>query len=1038
METLMMFSRIPALLAAAASIPSVADAEEVSFSREIQPILSENCYFCHGPDEAKREAGLRLDTFAGATAERPDSAGPAVVPGDAEASPMIRRMRSRDPEMVMPPPDSHLTVAPEEIAQIARWIDQGAEYETHWAFTPLPEKVAVPTDGDGWARHPIDRFVARAHAAENLEPAPEAPAWKLRRRTALDLTGLPPDLAADGSHEEHTEALLASPHYGEAMALPWLDAARYADSYGYQADKLSPQWPWRDWVIRAFNDNLPYDRFATWQIAGDLLPEASRDQRLATAFNRLHRMTTEGGTVHEEYRIEGVDDRVATFGTAFLALTLDCSRCHDHKYDPITARDYYSLTAFFNSIPERGVYSHSSIAPGPALLVPTPGEEKRLAALRAKREAAQRAHRSHVAAPPETDLEPLTDEIAAFDFQHRGKDGVTPNAVDNREDGKAITARAKQLDAIDSPGGGALRFDGDHGISVPGLLEADWPQPWTIDVMAKVPATPDGAVVLWHRTFGTDIGFNGYECLIEDGRIHARVVRDWPGSAAAVRSEAVLEEDTWHRITVRWDGGGRAAGLRIAVDGRALATTVEYDSLRQSVLGRTHGRGHFTLGQRFRDRGLRGGAVESLRVFDRDLTDYELRVLHDPDAPPPDAAARAALWKSAHDPQARALRDESIAAGQELVAFETRVHSVAVMRESPEPRPTWLLPRGAYDAPRLAENRVERRTFSQILPPFSDEYPPNRLGLARWLTRPDHPLTARVFVNRMWQHFFGTGLVETSDNFGFQGSPPTHPQLLDWLARDFVDHGWDIKRLCRQIVGSATYRQDSAVAADKRAADPDNRRLARGPSHRLGAEAIRDLALAGSGMLERDLGGPPVSPYQPGPDLWRESNAMSPAYRQSVDEGLLRRSIYSVWKRTAPLPNAVLFDAPGRASCVTKRPTTNTPLQALVLLNDTQFVEPARATADAVLRAHPDDPGAQLDEAFRRFAGRAPDTRERTILRATLEEQHGFFADRPEAVREFLDIGEFRHGEGLDPAALAATTVVCQLILNSDAAIWKR
>jgi mono/diheme cytochrome c family protein len=477
METLMMFSRIPALLAAAASIPSVADAEEVSFSREIQPILSENCYFCHGPDEAKREAGLRLDTFAGATAERPDSAGPAVVPGDAEASPMIRRMRSRDPEMVMPPPDSHLTVAPEEIAQIARWIDQGAEYETHWAFTPLPEKVAVPTDGDGWARHPIDRFVARAHAAENLEPAPEAPAWKLRRRTALDLTGLPPDLAADGSHEEHTEALLASPHYGEAMALPWLDAARYADSYGYQADKLSPQWPWRDWVIRAFNDNLPYDRFATWQIAGDLLPEASRDQRLATAFNRLHRMTTEGGTVHEEYRIEGVDDRVATFGTAFLALTLDCSRCHDHKYDPITARDYYSLTAFFNSIPERGVYSHSSIAPGPALLVPTPGEEKRLAALRAKREAAQRAHRSHVAAPPETDLEPLTDEIAAFDFQHRGKDGVTPNAVDNREDGKAITARAKQLDAIDSPGGGALRFDGEidpDSIDAAGIRAREW------------------------------------------------------------------------------------------------------------------------------------------------------------------------------------------------------------------------------------------------------------------------------------------------------------------------------------------------------------------------------------------------------------------------------------------------------------------------------------------------------------------------------------------------------------------------------------
>jgi hypothetical protein len=1009
---------------------------DVSFSREIQPILSNKCYFCHGPDEGRREAGLRLDTFEGATARLTESEGRALVPGDPDASMMIRRMRSTDPDVVMPPPDSHLAMLPEEIALISRWIGQGAQYEDHWAFGQLPEKVEVPAHGDGWARNEIDRFVARAHAAENLAPAPEAPPWKLRRRTAFDLTGLPPETGAPLPHEEQVENLLASPHYGERMALSWLDAARYADSYGYQSDLLSPHWPWRDWVIRAFNENLPYDEFVTWQIAGDLLPEAARDQQLATAFNRLHRMTQEGGSIHEEYRIEGVDDRVATFGTAFLALTLDCSRCHDHKYDPITARDYYSLTAFFNSIPERGVYSHDSIAPGPVLLLPTPEQEKRIAELRTEREVAERAHAAHVSIPPGgREPEPLADEIATFYFKDGGDGGTTPNAADG---GAELTARWNGLARVDSPAGGAVRFDGDHGVEIPGVLDADWPQPWTVDVVVKVPETADGPVVLWQKTFGTDAGYNGYECLIGNGRVHARVVRDWPGSAAAITTDAVLKAGEWHRVTVRWDGGGEASGLRVSVDGAEPGFRVEADSLRQSVLNRTYGAGHFTLGQRFRDRGLRDGEIESLRIFNRDLTNHEADLLHAPGLAAPDAAARAELWKSAHDPAARALMAEWIASGQRLVAYENNVHAVPVMRETPEPRPTWLLPRGEYDAPRMDVNVVGRGTFSGILPPFSEEYPRNRLGLAQWLTQPDHPLTARVFVNRVWQHFFGTGLVVTSDNFGFQGSPPTHPELLDWLARDFVDHGWDIKRLCRQIVTSATYRQDSAVPAERRAEDPENLRLARGPSHRLGAESIRDLALAGSGMLVRETGGPPVSPYQPGPDLWRESNSMSPAYRQSQGRDLLRRSIYSVWKRTAPLPNAVLFDAAGREACVIKRSNTNTPLQALVLLNDTQFVEPARALADAVLRAHPGDADASLGEAFLRMANRRPDEREMIILRAALDEQRAFFKDRPDEIRAFLATGDFRHGEGLDPAELAATTVVCQLILNSDSVIWNR
>lgn len=1007
-------------------------AERVSFAREIQPILSNQCYFCHGPDEGDRAAGLRLDTFEGATAALRGSTDQAIVPGDAKASEVIRRMSSADPEFMMPPPESHLKLSPEEIDLVERWINEGAEYENHWAFEPLPESIEVPADGDGWARNEIDRFVARHHARENLTPTPEAPAWRLRRRAAFDLTGLPPETDAADSHEAQIEAWLASPHYGEHMAVPWLDAARYADSYGYQADLLSPHWPWRDWVIRAFNENLPYDQFITWQIAGDLLPNATRDQMLATAFNRLHRMTTEGGSVHEEYRVEGVDDRVATFGTTFLALTLDCARCHDHKYDPISARDYYSLTAFFNSIPERGTYAHPTIVPGPALLLPTPEQETEMASLQTARNAAWENWQTHHTPVPDGPLKTLRDEVAAFHFTKH----PSPNTATNGDE--KLTANWGGLPATDSRGGGAVRFDGDHGVLIPGLLAEDWPQPWTVDVMVKVPPTPVGPVVLWHRSFGTDVGFNGYECLIEDGRIHARVVRDWPGSAAAITTDAVLEVATWQRITVAWDGSGTADGLRVLVDGKPAAATIEADNLRQSVLVRGHGQGHFTLGQRFRERGLKGGEIESLRVFSRNLTEYEITTLHSAGAAEPDAAARAALWKSAHDPAARELHAQWIAAGQKLVAFENRVHSVAIMRETEEPRPTWLLPRGEYDAPRLPENLVERTTFSQILPPFTGEFSNDRLGLARWLTQPDHPLTARVFVNRMWQHFFGTGLVATSDNFGLQGSPPPHPDLLDWLARDFIDHGWDIKRLCRQIVTSATYRQDSIATAEQRAADPDNQHLARGPSHRLGAESIRDLALAGSGMLVRQTGGPPVSPYQPGPDLWRESNQMSPPYRQSVEKGLLRRSIYSVWKRTAPLPNMVLFDAAEREACTVKRAATNTPLQALVLLNDPQFVEPARALADAVMREHPDSTEARLAAAFERLAHRPPEPRELTLLSTVLDEQRGFLTDKPDEIRAFLETGDFRHGEGLDPTELAATTIVCQLILNSDSVIWKR
>ena len=1036
-------------------------AAPVSFAHEVQPILSDKCYFCHGPDAGKREAGLRLDTFLGATEVTKDRPRPAIVPGKPEESEIIRRMQSKDPNVIMPPPTSHLTMSAEEIARLEEWIRQGAKYEAHWAFTPLPAEVPIPKAGAGWARNPIDHFVAEKWQKLGLKPSAEAAPDRLLRRVSLDLNGLPPtpeavENAATTPYEKSVDALLASPAYGETMALSWLDAARYADSYGYQSDLLTGQWPWRDWVIRALNENLPYDQFLTWQVAGDLLPNPTRVQILATAFNRLNRMTQEGGSVHEEFRIEGVADRLHTFGTTFLALTMECSRCHDHKYDPISARDYYSLGAFFNSIPERGMYSDASIVPGPTLLLPTEAQEKSANEARAAIQAAESALAAAQAAAPTEWPQDMRQALAAQPTALPG--WVARFAFDgsqetrNQMEAEPKSVKLHGLKMTESPFGQAVLFEGDRGLSFPGLLEADWPQAWSVDIIIRDTKANPERVVLWQRTFGTDAGYNGYECLLGNGQLEVRLTRDWPGSALGVRTPKVITPDQWHRVTVTWDGSGKASGLAIYVDGRAQTLETVADSLRQSVNNKTYGSGHFTLGERFRDRGFTGGAVAQLGVFQRALAAAEVQELHEPGslgrALENNTASLQQVFHAAWNPAAAAAREQLRAARQNLVALETGIHSVAVMAELPQPRPAWILARGEYSAPATAENAVQRDVFAEILPRFPTDQPRNRLGLARWLVLPDHPLTARVYVNRLWQHFFGIGLVATPDNFGFQGSPPSHPELLDWLARDFIASGWDVKRLCRMIVSSATYRQDSQTTPKQRQRDPQNLMLARGPAHRLAAEPIRDLALAASGMLAPKLGGPPVSPYQPGPDLWRESNSMSPAYTQSRGYDLLRRSIYSVWKRTAPLPNATLFDAPSREACVVKRSTTNTPLQALVLLNDPQFIEPSRILAEKLLSAHPKDDDARVRNAFVRLAGRQPDSTEVALLLDLLAEQRTLFRKNPEAAHAFLAIGDFRPElpkDATQKAALAnqhaewaANTVLCQTILNLDAVIWKR
>ncbi len=1025
------------------------------FDRDVRPILSDKCFHCHGPDSEKREAELRLDTREGAVET-------AVVPGQPDESELIARITSDDESARMPPAESKLALTDAEKDVLRHWIADGAEYTEHWSFRPLPARVALPpvkfTD---WPRQPLDRFVMAQLEVEGLRPSPQAEPLRLLRRMTLDLTGLPPTLEEiqafetaaaqdlNAALESAADRLLASAAFGEHMAVAWLDAARYADSYGYQSDQLNAQWPYRDWVVRAFNDNLPYDDFLIWQLAGDLLENPTRDSVLATAFNRMHRMTNEGGSIAEEWLAENAADRVHTMGAAMLGLTLECARCHDHKYDPILTRDYYSLSAFFNSIDENGMYDATVKVPTPSLLLPTDEQQSRLEAAQTQIEQAEAEvekarqegegrFQEWLASRPPTG-EPA-DLIGRFTF-----DGDLAT-VANEAPGMTATGDAHELTSVESPQGCAVRFDGDRGVTFPELLKVDRWDAFTLDIRLRDNARNPLPVVIAHRSNGTDVGPNGFDLMVADGVLSARFYRVWPGNGIGVEATEPMAPGDWQHVAVSYDGSSRAAGLRLHLNGRELATRVVRDRIYKSAAVATFSAGHFALGERFRDRGFKDGEIDEFSAYNRALTSLEIRQLHD--GGPPLASSQISpevdhqslreTYFSAYDPQARQATERLREARQQFVAVEDEIHEVSVMEELPEPRPTYILPRGAYDAPKTDANRVTRDVFQEMLTPLPEGAPRDRLGLARWLTGPDHALTSRVAVNRFWTNFFGRGLVATPENFGRQGAAPTHPELLDWLARDFVEHGWDVKRLCRQLVSSSTYQQDSRASSELRERDPENLLLARGASRRLSAEQIRDLALAASGLLHAQQGGPPVYPYQPGGDLWRESNAMSPAYQQSTGDALHRRSLYSVWKRTAPLPNMTAFDATSREVCTISRGRTSTPLQALVLLNDTQFIEAARGLAASTSRGSANPP-AQITEAFLRLTSRPPRETELNLLVDLYNVQRSQFADAAiQDPAKMLAIGEATSESTLDVADLAALTVTCQAIMNLDATIHER
>jgi hypothetical protein len=1027
-------------------------AEKLQFNRDIRPILSDRCFKCHGPDKASRKASLRLDRSEDAYAERKKSHLPAISPGKPDQSLVCRKIFSSDPDDLMPPPESNLALTEAEKEKIKRWISEGAEYQPHWAFIPLPDSIAVPAvKNTSWPRNEIDRFIVARLEKEGLEPSPEAERTRWLRRVSFDLIGLPPTIEevdsflADKSgsaYERVVDRLLASPPFGERLAVPWLDAARYADSYGYQSDQLCPTWPFRDWVVEAFNRNLPYDRFLTEQLAGDLLPNATRQQRLATAFNRLHRQTNEGGSIEEEYRTEYASDRVHTFSTAALALTFECAHCHDHKYDPITQRDYYSLFAFFNSIDEYGLYNDTAHVPTPSLLLPTPDQERAMA------ETARALEQTRAQlAEAETNLEAdfrkwlqqseLSAEIsglkARFDFDklagtNQFADTLNPTNLSSALQGNSL---------VPGHSGQAIKFDGDDELSFP--TSAGGLEPWetyTVVCWLKLPPNLANGVI-FHRSEGTDTGFHGTELSLENGRLFFVVKRFWPGNALAARSQQPVPLGRWFQLAASYDGSARARGMSLFIDGELAQSEILRDHLTK---GPENSKTGFCFGALFRSTGLKDGLLDDLRFYQRPLAPLEIRQLFDGHALNDAIAARQAealkpFYSAALSPSVSQARAELTNAVKAY--FETRnpVVESSVMEELPEPRPAYVLTRGRYDAPKTDDKLVTRATPA-VLPPFPTNAPKNRLGLAIWLTAPHHPLTARVTVNRFWQMLFGRGLVATPENFGAQGAEPTHPELLDWLARDFINSGWDTKALLKKIVLSATYRQDSKLRRELHQRDPENLLLARGPSQRLPAEMIRDAALSASGLLDERLGGPPASPYMPG-DLWRESNSMSPAYHQSVGADLYRRSLYTVWKRTAPMPDMMAFDAPSREVCVVRRGATATPQQAFVLLNDVQFVEAARVLAEKALKLGGTS-NEQIGFIFRRLTSRAPTDTETKLLADELREQTGVFKQEPDRAKKLLGVGERKCDSDFDTIQLAAMTEVAQTVMNLDATVWKR
>ena len=1012
---------------------------ELRFNRDIRPILSENCYSCHGPDPGSRKAGLRLDVGAGAIAEQ------VIVPGNAGASELVNRVFSTDADEIMPPAESHKKLTSDQKDTLKRWIDEGAHYEKHWACIP-PKRPNVPSSKASreWASNPIDHFIAAGVKVLGLQLNPKADRHTLARRAALDATGLPPESEllekfltdkSDKAFANYVGSLLLSKTAGEHRARYWLDAARYGDTHGMHLDNFREMWPYRDWVVNAFNSNMPFDRFVVDQIAGDLLPRATLDQRIATGFSRCNVSTAEGGSIPEEFNVRYMVDRVETTATVFLGLTAGCAACHDHKYDPISQQEFYSLGAFFNNTTQPAMDGNQRDSP-PFAVIPKSEFEKEWSELQATRKTlgdqltAAKSGARKWWKQRKPDLPPVGEEDLIL---HRPLLAAA---------GESLPKNAHWV--TNHPAGTrGMGFDAAGGLQVD-MKRIRSDEPLSISFWIRTPDKLQSSRLLEQLATSTDpkdpkkkkktVGWK-----LNSSTQGAVTFELHDGQGTNIRGllpgDEALTPRKWQHVCIRYSGGQADSAITIHVNG--FARPLRNASLKKVAAT------ELTDAKLKIAPSLPSGALSDLRIFRRHLSDQEIQLL-DREFALRELIASKTRWGKMSAAQKQlvemyhrlVVRDESRKLSQQIAATQRRIdyiHSrsttTLVMEERDGKPRAWILERGEYD-----QRRDEvAAAVPAVFPDLPKGSPRNRVGLARWLVDPSNPLTARVTVNRLWQSVFGIGLVKTSEDFGVMGESPTHPELLDWLAVEFVESGWDVRHVVNLMMTSSTYRQSSRIEPNEYEIDPDNRYLARGPRRRLDAEVLRDQALYVSGRLVPKMGGPGVKPFQP-TGLWRVvaiTGSNTRDFKMDTGEALYRRSLYTFWKRTSPPPNMAAFDAPTREQCTVRRERTNTPLQALVLMNDPQYFEAARALAERVIHMEKDD-NARARRLFIITLVHPPSTEDMKDILSTVSEFRYLFRDDAKLVQDVLKAGWTAHDEKLPPLELAAWTMAANTLMNRD------
>lgn len=1039
--------------------------EVVDFNYHVKPILSDRCYQCHGPDEKTRKAGLRLDIESLAFSKL-ESGKRAFSAGNLYKSESARRILHQDPDIVMPPPEANLQLTQREKAMILKWIEQGAEWKEHWSF--LPPQNKIPKSKDNTLSHPIDMFVKNKLDQEGLDFSPKASKAILVRRLYFDLTGLPPSIEAvdefindnsEKAYENLVDRLLNTPAHAERMALDWMDLSRYADSHGLHADGIRTMWPWRDWVLKAFQENMPYDQFVTWQLAGDLIPEATQEQKLATAFNRNSPMTAEGGVIDEEWRLHYVFDRTETLSTAFMGLTVACAKCHDHKFDPISQKDYYQLTAFFNNIRELGMTGDDGEF-GPLLPLTDEQTQSKLDQLNQSMSAIKKE--LAITSEELKQVYEYSDELIKKTkaqpnllfhgkFEEISQISKSRHSVDGKKD---FYGRSDQTpEVVEGIKGNAFKFSKDHDqlyITNKLIPKMEWTEPFSLSLWLNTSKRKqESTQTLVANSGGKNDLWRGWECYLDDqNRVNIRLINVTPSNLIHVRTVDSIKTNQWQHLAVTLDGTGKTEGVQLFLNGEKIAQQGIINNLYKTMIPTKRDRKKgfvetdrsLIVGKSYEgstgDYGLFMGKLDEFKFFKGVLTPFEVRSIHAENTnqkieTPWEEVQQHLIEKNSEIVKIKKKLKNN---REEYLKTYTPIEEIMVMREMDQARPTYLYNRGVYSEPLYT---VEAKVPA-ALPAMDESLPKNRLGLSQWLFDPKNPLTARVAVNRYWQMIFGQGLVGTPNDFGVQGQLPSHPELLDWLAIRFRQN-WDVRALIKEMVLSKTYQQQSVSNELLDQKDPNNILLARANVSRLPAEIIRDNALKVSGLLNPKFGGESVMPYQPD-GLWKEKNNFSTflyEYEQSAGDDLYRRGLYTFIRRTSPPPNMMTFDATSREVCTVKRDVTSTPLQALVLLNDPQFFEASRVFAERMIK-NKDRLEDQIRFGFRLATSRYPKQEELEILVDLYNNQYDFFRNNRDKAYQIISVGEKPRDKNIYSVKTAAMTMVANTLLNHNETYTRR